>query len=124
MFDHIGIRVANFGRSKAFYEQVLAPLGIKPLFGEEGVFFGFGKERPQFWISTSDTERMPSHNVHIAFASESRALVDKFYEIAIAAGGHDNGKPGIRAEYHEHYYGAFVRDEDGNNIEVVCHNPA
>ena len=123
MFDNIGIRVANFGRSKAFYEQALAPLGIKPMFGEDGIYFGFGKDRPQFWISTSDAERMPSHNVHIALACDSRLLVDQFYAAAIAAGARDNGKPGLRAEYHEHYYGAFVLDEDGNNIEAVCHQP-
>lgn len=124
MFDHIGIRVTNFGKSKACYEQALAPLGIKPLFGEEGVFYGFGKERPQFWISASTGDQTASHGAHIAFACESRLLVDQFYEAAIAAGARDNGKPGLRPEYHEHYYGAFVLDEDGNNIEAVCHNPA
>jgi catechol 2,3-dioxygenase-like lactoylglutathione lyase family enzyme len=124
MFDHIGLRVSNFAQSKAFYEKALAPLESKPLFGEDGAYFGFGKDRPRFWISQSDEERPASRGLHVAFACSTRALVDAFYAAALAAGGKDNGKPGLRPEYHEHYYGAFVLDPDGNNIEAVCHLPA
>lgn len=81
-------------------------------------FCGFGRERPQLWIGTG-TQHRPG--IHIAFTTESRALVDAFYAAAIAAGGRDNGKPGLRPHYHADYYGAFVLDPDGHNIEAVCH---
>ncbi len=121
MFDHAGFRVSDMAKSKAFYTQALAPLGIKPIHGEEGVYFGFGVERPQFWISQSSADKLPTSGMHIAFTCETHALVDAFYAAAIAAGGKDNGKPGPRPEYHKDYYGAFVMDEDGNNMEAVCH---
>lgn len=121
MFDHAGFRVGDMVKSKAFYTQALAPLGIKPIYGEEGVYFGFGVERPQFWISQSSADKPPTSGMHVAFACATRELVDAFYTAAIAAGGKDNGKPGPRPEYHKDYYGAFVMDEDGNNIEAVCH---
>lgn len=123
MFDHVGIRVADFTASKKFYEQVLATFGYKPLFGEEGVFFGFGAERPQFWISTPGSNQPSTKNVHIAFSCPNRATVDAFYTAAIAAGAKNNGGPGLRPEYHKDYYAAFVLDLDGNNIEAVCHTP-
>lgn len=124
MFDHVGLRVTDFAQSKTFYEKALLPLEYKPLFGEDGLYFGFGKDRPQFWISQADGERPATKGAHIALACPTHALVDAFYEAAIAAGGKDNGKPGPRPEYHEHYYGAFILDPDGNNIEAVCHTPA
>ena len=81
---------------------------------------GFGAGRPFFWIGTGGKVSVATH---VAFATESRKIVDEFYSAAIAAGGHDNGKPGLRPHYHENYYGAFVLDPDGNNIEAVCHSP-
>ena len=121
MFDHVGFDVRDFQKSKKFYEQALAPLGIKVcLYLEEYSACGFGKERPQFWIgggkpSNGDDE------VHVSFAAKNRAEVDAFYAAAMKAGARDNGKPGPRPEYHAKYYGAFVLDPDGNNIEACCH---
>jgi catechol 2,3-dioxygenase-like lactoylglutathione lyase family enzyme len=89
--------------------------------GTEDCYTGFGETRPQFWISPG---RLPPTGVHLAFAAKNRAAVNAFYNAAIAAGGTDNGAPGLRPHYHENYYGAFVRDRDGNNIEAVCHSPA
>lgn len=122
MFDHMGVTVANLEASKAFYAAALAPLGIKLVADlKEWNGAGFGKTRPQFWLGGgTSTEAKP--RVHVAF-SASRAQVDAFHAAAIAAGGKDNGAPGIRAHYHEHYYGAFVLDLDGHNIEAVCHDP-
>ena len=122
MFDHMGVTVANLETSKAFYVAALAPLGIKLLADlKEWNGAGFGRTRPQFWLGGgTSTEAKP--RVHVAF-SGSRADVDAFHAAAVAAGGKDNGAPGIRAHYHEHYYSAFVLDLDGHNVEVVCHDP-
>ncbi len=122
MFDHITLSVSDIQISKAFYEQALAPLGYKVLFVKEGSYLGFGSVRPQFWISQADEAHSRVMGVHVAFTCSRRALVDAFYEAAIKAGGKDNGKPGLRPEYHEDYYGAFVIDPDGNNIEAVQGN--
>lgn len=127
MFDHVGFSTTDLKRSRAFYDAALAPLGITCLMeitedmtGGTYAGVGFGKKRPQFWIGTS----LPhSPGIHIAFAAETRALVDAFYKAAIAAGGRDNGAPGLRTHYHPDYYGAFVLDPDGHNIEAVCHAP-
>jgi len=81
---------------------------------------GYGRERPTFWLHEGE-KQVPS--VHMAFTANSRAEVDAFYAAAMAAGGTDNGSPGLRPHYHANYYGAFVRDPDGNNIEAVCHRP-
>ena len=116
MLDHIGIPVSDVARSKQFFVTALAPLGYKVIM-DLGEAVGMGAERPDFWIGKAQTGS-PSH---IAFAASERGLVDAFYRAAIGAGGRDNGKPGIRAQYHPNYYGAFVYDPDGNNIEVVCH---
>jgi catechol 2,3-dioxygenase-like lactoylglutathione lyase family enzyme len=125
MLDHIGIAASDVKRSKTFYEHALKPLGISIQMpptpemlaaGYEG--YGFGEAgHPYFWVGSAG----PSSAIHIAFAAQSRSDVDAFYEAAIAAGGRDNGGPGIRAHYHPNYYGAFVLDPDGNNIEAVCH---
>jgi catechol 2,3-dioxygenase-like lactoylglutathione lyase family enzyme len=88
--------------------------------GDGSSYLGFGKERPQFWISTGVLHQ-PA--IHLAFAAENRTLVDAFHAAAIAAGGRDNGAPGLRPQYHPDYYGAFVLDPDGHNIEAVCHAP-
>jgi catechol 2,3-dioxygenase-like lactoylglutathione lyase family enzyme len=118
LLDHIGIRVSNYERSKAFYVAALAPLGYKLLFEHSISGAGFGRSRkPDFWIK----QGQPSPALHIAFASDDRAMVDAFHKAAVAAGGRDNGAPGLRAEYHPKYYGAFVLDLDGHNIEAVCH---
>ncbi|MEK7105379.1 MAG: VOC family protein [Patescibacteria group bacterium] len=123
MFDHIGIAARDYEASRKFYEVALAALNMKPLFTIENQVTGFGVDRPQFWVGGSDDQHPISVNVHIAFACENRALVDAFYAAAIGAGAKDNGKPGLRPEYHEHYYGAFVLDPDGHNVEAVCHLP-
>ena len=124
MIDHSGFSVSDFEAAKAFYDQALAPLGASllhmvplELTGGEKVG-GYGRETPTFWINEAGVQTPP---VHIAFAARNRAEVDAFHAAAIAAGGKDNGLPGLRPHYHDHYYGAFVLDPDGNNIEAVCH---
>ena len=117
MIDHVGLRVSDYARSKKFFESALAPLGYK-LMMEFGAVGGFGATAPDFWISEG-----PGAAVHVAIGSGDRATVDAFYQAAIAAGGRDNGAPGLRPHYHATYYGAFVFDHDGHNIEAVCHLP-
>jgi catechol 2,3-dioxygenase-like lactoylglutathione lyase family enzyme len=122
MLDHTGINVSDYDRSRAFYEQALAPLGFTLLMEPLPHIGGFGRDgKPWFWIT--DQRKPATTNVHLAFAAEDRATVDAFHEAALAAGGTDNGAPGIREIYHPTYYGAYVFDPDGNNIEVVCHHP-
>lgn len=127
MLDHIGFLVSDFARLKAFYRDALAPLSLSLLMevtAEQtgaGAHAGFGAEgKPFFWIGSG--KRAPS-GVHVAFAANSRAEVDAFHRAALAAGGRNNGAPGLRPRYHANYYGAFVLDPDGNNIEAVCHKP-
>ena len=129
MIDHIGFPVADYARAKAFYTAALAPLGYTlimevpaDLTGSGGAAAGFGKDgKPDFWIGG---EGGPATPLHVAILAETRGQVDAFYAAAMAAGGQDNGAPGLRAIYHPNYYGAFVRDADGHNIEAVCHKPA
>ena len=122
MLDHVGIPVSDFERSKRFYEQALSPLGYALIMEPRQGVAGLGQsDKPDFWIFH---QGVPGHAVHVAFAAEERATVDAFHEAAIAAGGSDNGRPGLRPEYHPSYYGAFVLDADGNNIEAVRHGPA
>jgi catechol 2,3-dioxygenase-like lactoylglutathione lyase family enzyme len=118
ILDHIGITVRDFARSKEFYTLALAPLGIVPLMehGQEWIGFGRG-QKPEFWFGVGE----PTSPIHVAFAAKSRDDVDAFYEAAIAAGGVDNGPPGVREIYHPRYYGGFVLDLDGHNIEAVHH---
>jgi catechol 2,3-dioxygenase-like lactoylglutathione lyase family enzyme len=126
MLDHIGFAVADAERSRRFYEQALAPLGITLIMtaspehtSSGGTAHGFGSEgKPYFWFG--DNEKV-GEGTHIAFAAETREQVDAFYEAALAAGGRDNGAPGLRPHYHPDYYGAFILDPDGLNIEAVCH---
>lgn len=122
MYDHMGFDVSDLRKSKEFYEKALAPLGIKLLaYLEEWAAAGFGKDRPRFWIAGgAPTSGMDE--VHVCFEAKDHAQVKAFHEAAIAAGGRDNGKPGPRPEYHKNYYGAFVLDLDGNNIEACCHH--
>lgn len=120
MIDHIGIAVSDYERSKEFYSKTLAPLGYELVMEVHGAA-GFGAHgKPEFWFGRGEK----AHTyLHIAFAAKNREEVRKFYEAAIAAGGKDNGPPGIREIYHPSYYGAFVLDPDGHNIEAVCHLP-
>ena len=120
MIDHMGIKVADRMRSKAFYTAAFAPLGFAIILDREyGTGFGAG-QKPDFWLIDGEP---PSGSLHIAFQAADRAAVDAFYAAAIAAGGRDNGPPGPRPQYHPGYYGAFVYDPDGYNIEAVCHRP-
>lgn len=121
MLDHIILNVKSVETSKEFYRKALASLGYEIIMEIPGGV-GFGVEgKPDFWIAN----REPAHtNVHVAFHCKERSRVDAFYDAAIAAGGRDNGKPGVRAMYHPNYYGAFVYDPDGNNVEAVCHEPS
>ncbi len=117
MLDHVGLAVSDFARSKEFFKRALAPLGYQLLM-EFGDAAGFGKDdKPDFWIGQGNA----AGSSHVAFAAAQRRIVDDFYKAAIAAGGRDNGKPGLRPQYHANYYGAFVFDPDGNNVEAVCH---
>lgn len=128
MIDHTGIVASDFQASKSFYEKALAPIGYTLLMelsaavtGHADVA-GFGEApKPDFWISSGTPNRPP---VHVAFRVASRSLVDAFHQAAIQAGGTDNGPPGLRPHYHPNYYGAFVLDPDGHNIEAVCHEAA
>jgi catechol 2,3-dioxygenase-like lactoylglutathione lyase family enzyme len=119
MLDHVTIGVSNIERSRNFYDLALRPLGITPLYAEGETAAGYGiSPKAFFWISWRG---FPQTGAHIAFAAQDRAVVDQFHAEAIAAGGKDNGAPGIRPNYHPSYYGAFVLDPDGHNIEAVCH---
>jgi catechol 2,3-dioxygenase-like lactoylglutathione lyase family enzyme len=119
MIDHIVVKVKSFAKSKAFYEAALKPLGYRVAM-EFGEGAGFGEsDHPEFWIGAG-----AGSPVHVAFTAKDRKTVDAFHKSAVAAGGKDNGPPGIRKDYHPNYYGAFVLDLDGNNIEAVCHKPA
>lgn len=127
MLDHISFPAGDYERSKGFYMQVLAPLGyglvLEVTSDETGGLrtAGFGRDgMPQFWLSTGTPI---IGKMHIAFTARNRAAVDAFHKAALLAGGKDNGAPGLRPHYHENYYGAFVLDPDGHNIEAVCHLP-
>lgn len=124
MIDHITFGVTDFGRSTAFYDQAFAPLGAKRLFKvpveqSNGVnVVGYGDDRPWFWIAEQDATK---GTLHIALQAKCRGDVDAFHAAALKAGGIDNGAPGVRCHYHPDYYGAFILDPDGHNIEAVCH---
>lgn len=121
MFDHLGFGATNLAASKAFFLKALQPLGAEvAMEGPYGVGIGQNK-KPMLWLTES---KVPPAPLHIAFVAPSRAEVDSFYKAALAAGGKDNGAPGLRPHYHPNYYGAFVIGPDGHNIEVVCHKPA
>ena len=125
MIDHVSLRVSDFKASRAFFDAALEPLGVTVLWeveaGQPGEvpFVGYGRPpRPTFWIGPGERAGGP---VHIAFTAFTRAEVDAFHAAALKAGGRDNGPPGVRAQYAPSYYGAFVLDPDGNNVEAVCH---
>lgn len=126
MIDHFGLAVGDFAKSRAWYAAALAPIGYKVMMefpaaqaGDQPVA-GLGDGKPDLWLAGGGPTQP---RTHIAIAVKSRALVDAFYKAALAAGGRDNGPPGIRAHYHPDYYAAFVLDPDGHNVEVVCHYP-
>jgi catechol 2,3-dioxygenase-like lactoylglutathione lyase family enzyme len=122
MLDHVTIGVSDLDRSKVFYDKALKAIGIERLFSEGAESFGYGAhQRAFFWIGLKPSAIT---GVHVAFAVADRAAVDRFYAAAVGAGGRDNGKPGLRPNYHPYYYGAFVLDPDGHNIEAVCRHPA
>lgn len=126
MIDHIGIVISDFEKSKAFYNSALAPIAYVLIMefpasvtGRTDVA-GYGEPgKPDFWISRGTPGKSPTH---VAFSVANREMVDAFYKAALEAGGKDNGGPGLRPHYHPNYYGAFVLDPDGNNIEAVCHH--
>jgi catechol 2,3-dioxygenase-like lactoylglutathione lyase family enzyme len=119
VIDHVNIGVADLAASRAFYRQALAPLCYVVLM-DRAYGVGFGKDgKPDFWIS----DRPSSAPLHVAFAAPDRAAVDAFHPEALAAGGRDNGAPGLRPRYHASYYGAFALDPEGNNVEAVTHRP-
>ena len=126
MIDHIGFPVSDYARAKTFYLQALAPLDYTLIMEvgqqeNDALAAGFGADgKPDFWIGGEGALDRP---LHVAFVAKDRAMVDAFYKAALAAGGRDNGAPGLRPHYHADYYGAFVRDPDGHNIEAVCHTP-
>jgi catechol 2,3-dioxygenase-like lactoylglutathione lyase family enzyme len=126
MIDHLGFSVSDYERSKRFYLAALAPLGYTLVMEvrqseHDAPAAGFGAGgKPDFWIGGEGALNKP---VHVAMTAKTRAVVDAFYKAAMAAGGRDNGAPGLRPHYHPNYYGAFVLDPDGNNIEGVCHAP-
>jgi len=127
MIDHVSLRISEFKRSRAFYDAALKPIGASVLMevtAEQSgtvAYAGYGRApRPTFWIAQA---RPVSGPMHVAFAVDTRAEVDAFYAAAMAAGGRDNGPPGVRPHYHPNYYGAFVLDPDGVNVEAVSHAP-
>ena len=131
MIDHTGLTASDYAKSTLFYEQVLGAIGYRLLVEIPAVtgrtdVAGFGEPpKPDFWLIRATPEH-PAHQqtIHIAFRVNSRAQVDAFHKAGIAAGGKSNGEPGIRAHYHPNYYGAYILDPDGHNIEAVCHEPA
>jgi catechol 2,3-dioxygenase-like lactoylglutathione lyase family enzyme len=121
MLDHVTVGVVDIERSRKFYDSALRPLGIARLYGEGERFAGYGvAPKAFFWIGMREAAQT---GAHIAFAAKDRATVERFYAEAIAAGGRDNGGPGLRPHYDPDYYGAFVLDPDGHNIEAVCRLP-
>lgn len=129
MLDHIGFAVADYPRSLAFYREVLGTLGyglvmeVTPEQSGGGAHAGFGRDgKPAFWVG-SGTSKVSQGSTHVAFVASSRHDVAAFHRVALAAGARDNGAPGLRPHYHQHYYAAFVIDPDGHNIEAVCHGP-
>ena len=119
MIDHITLHASDFATAKGFYTAALAPLGYEVV-ADHGGACAFGAQAPQLWLAGSEGPPTP---IHVAFVAPDRAAVDAFYEAAMAAGGSDNGGPGLRPHYHPTYYAAFVHDADGNNVEAVCHRP-
>ena len=121
MLDHLGIQVADVPGAAAFYETVLAPLGASRML-DFGQAVGFGVDKPDFWVGATTGEGQP-WETHVAFAAADRAMVQAFFDAAVGAGAEVLHEPRVFPEYHASYFGAFVRDPDGNNVEAVCHRP-
>jgi catechol 2,3-dioxygenase-like lactoylglutathione lyase family enzyme len=121
MIDHITLKVRDAAKAKAFYSAALRPLGYEVLMEFEGSFGLGAGGKPDLWIVQDAENTRPTH---FAFAAPDRRAVDLFHAAALASGARDNGKPGVREHYHPSYYGAFVLDQDGHNVEAVCHRPA
>ncbi len=120
MFDHVGFGVTDYAASKAFFLKALAPLGVATVM--EGPYgLGLGRNgKPSLWMHETTGKPAP---LHLAFTADNRKQVDEFYRAGLAAGGKDNGPPGLRPHYHANYYGAFIIGPDGHNVEAVCHKP-
>jgi catechol 2,3-dioxygenase-like lactoylglutathione lyase family enzyme len=121
VLDHVGIQCADLEATAAFYDAALAPLGFRRLMDFK-VAIGYGADKPDFWIGVFDSGE-GFRESHLAFTAQDRAAVDAFFAAAVAAGAEVLHEPAVHPEYHEHYYGAFVRDPDGNNVEAVSHRP-
>jgi catechol 2,3-dioxygenase-like lactoylglutathione lyase family enzyme len=119
MIDHVSVRVQDFSKLLTFYREALAPIGYEVIMEYPGAVGLGANGKPDLWLMRSDKAINPTH---VALAS-TRDRIDAFHEAALAAGGTDNGAPGVRADYHPSYYAAFILDPEGNNIEVVCHTP-
>ena len=118
MYDHIGLKVTDMKVAVRFYSAALAPLGLVKDSEGDG-YAGFGpKGSPGLWLHANQRKTGPG--AHVAFKAQDRAAVDRFHEAGLKAGGKDNGKPGLRTDYSPNYYGAFLIDPDGNNVEAVC----
>jgi catechol 2,3-dioxygenase-like lactoylglutathione lyase family enzyme len=122
VIDHVSIQCEDLQASLAFYDTALTPLGIRRVM-EFGDVVAYGTDRPAFWIGPLETGAS-NREVHLAFAAPDRDAVDAFFRAAVDAGAAPLHEPRVWAEYHDQYYGAFVRDPDGNNVEAVCHQPA
>jgi catechol 2,3-dioxygenase-like lactoylglutathione lyase family enzyme len=126
MLDHVGFPVSDFDRSQEFYDAVMPAIGARRMMNVTAEMTGgsrhagYGVDKPDFWIGTGAAL---TGVLHLAFCAASRTEVDAFYAAAMAAGAKDNGAPGLRPQYHPDYYGAFVFDPDGHNVEAVCHRP-
>jgi len=126
MLDHVSIGVKNLKKAQAFYDAILKPLGYKRVWDvDSGSGYGPNAREPRFWISEPEKGKSArtSPGAHVAFVATNRARVRAFHEAALAAGGKDNGAPGLRPQYHPNYYSAFVTDPDGHHVEAVCHLP-
>jgi len=119
MIDHVKLFVTDAAASRSFYEAALEPLGYRVLLDPGGGVVGMGRDRPDLWLAPGGRTTV----AHLALRADDRAAVDAFHAAALAAGGRDNGAPGPRPQYHPTYYGAFVLDPDGVNLEAVCHEP-
>jgi catechol 2,3-dioxygenase-like lactoylglutathione lyase family enzyme len=120
VLDHVGLAVSDLAAARAFYVAALEPLGFGVVMEFPGVIALGLAGQPELWMH----QGAPSAPIHIAFHAADRARVDAFHAAALAAGGTDNGAPGLRPQYHPGYYGAYVLDPDGNNVEAVCHQPS
>ncbi len=124
MIDHIKLFVTDVARSRRFYESALGPLGYRVLMEPAPGVIGMGVERPDFWLAAEHPRKDQATAAHVAFQAESHHTVEEFHRAGLLAGGSDNGGPGPRPQYHPGYYGAYLLDPDGNNVEAVCHQHA